>query len=188
MAFLFSISAEVRLGIWGAVISPTSFPNPSSGLVLGSPHPHTWPPPAAERCMGVLSKYPCNFLLLPSETTEPFPSLLPVFLLPTPPSWGSSGILGQFPGEKPERSLSPGQRKETRHTQTLSPPGFHLRYLCPDSLLHAQGCRTIGCNARELREPREGREAGGGETRTSGRKDSCWVLRGASRVSEAEPQ
>lgn len=67
--------------------------------------------------MGVLSKHPCNFLLLPSETTEP-PSLLPFFLFPTPPSWGFSGILSQFPGEKPEISLSPGWRREIRQAQT----------------------------------------------------------------------
>lgn len=54
--------------------------------------------------MGVLNKYPYNFLLLPSETTEP-PSFLSLFLLLTLPSWGFSGILSQFPGEKPERSL-----------------------------------------------------------------------------------
>lgn len=115
--------------------------------------------------MGVLNKYPYNFLLLPSETTEP---PLPATPLPPPhPSqlgflWNSESVPWRETREIPVRDT----------TETLSPPPL-------PPLLSVCTHRADDHRVQMLKELGKTQRLAEEKPCTSGRKDSCCVLRGA---------
>lgn len=128
--------------------------------------------------MGVLSKHPCNFLLLPSETTEP-PLPAPSLPLPHTSQLGFLWNPESVPWGGNQRYPFLLARGEIRHAQILASSVLPSQLPVHTGSLACTGLKDyrVQCKRAQVQSPWSLRKAERLVEKpcTSARKDSCYV-------------